>query len=139
MGTLEKDMTNILLPKPMFNRKYRYESQNGIKGTMILCGFGNASIAVRTIDPTQSSSLTIHFSWGLGAAFGVYVSKYISGGHINPAVTITKALLGDFPVLKMIPYILAQCLGAFASSCLVYAAYIDMELNETNAKIFATY
>ena len=54
-------------------------------------------------------------------------------------MTITKALLGDFPVLKMIPYILAQCLGAFASSCLVYAAYIDMELNETNAKIFATY
>ena len=53
---------------------------------MILCGFGNASIAVRTIDPTQSSSLTIHFSWGLGAAFGVYVSKSISGTFL---ITVT--------------------------------------------------
>lgn len=39
-------------------------------GTLILCGFGNASIAVFIIEPRMSSSLSVHFSWGLGAAFG---------------------------------------------------------------------
>ena len=75
----------------------------------------------------------------LGACFGVYLSKSISGGHINPAVTITRTILGNFPAQKLVPYILSQTLGAFISSCLVYSAYIDMELTEANAKIFATY
>ena len=36
-------------------------------GTLILCGFGNASIAVFILAPQRmSSSLSIHFSWGLG-------------------------------------------------------------------------
>ena len=74
-----------------------------------------------------------------GACFGVYVSKSISGGHINPAVTITRTILGDFPVKKLVPYVLSQTIGAFLSSCLVYSAYIDMDLTEANAKIFATY
>jgi len=47
--------------------------------------------------------------------------------------------LGDFPVKKLVPYVLSQTIGAFLSSCLVYSAYIDMDLTEANAKIFATY
>ena len=35
-------------------------------GTLILCGFGNASIAVFILAPHMSSSLSVHFSWGLG-------------------------------------------------------------------------
>ena len=36
-------------------------------GTLILCGFGNASIAVFILAPQNlSSSLSVHFSWGLG-------------------------------------------------------------------------
>jgi len=109
-------------------------------GTLILCGFGNASIAVFILAPQNlSSSLSVHFSWGIGACFGCYVSKSISGGHINPAVTIMKTVFGQFPVYKMIPFIISQTIGAFLSSCLVYLAYIDMELTEENAKIFATY
>jgi len=90
-------------------------------GTLILCGFGNASIAVFILAPQNlSSSLSVHFSWGLGACFGCYVSKSISGGHINPAVTIMKTVFGQFPIYKMIPFIISQTIGAFLSSCLVY-------------------
>ena len=132
-------------------------------GTLILCGFGNASIAVFILAPQNlSSSLSVHFSWGLGkqlfksfvrywhvhmdlrtvfvlkkipwiqlnpdikpkcisgACFGCYVSKSISGGHINPAVTVMKTVFGQFPIYKMIPFIISQTIGAFLSSCLVY-------------------
>merc|ERR1719284_1777030 len=86
-------------------------------GTLILCGFGNASIAVFILAPQNlSSSLSVHFSWGLGACFGCYVSKSISGGHINPAVTVMKTVFGQFPIYKMIPFIISQTIGAFLSS-----------------------
>ena len=108
-------------------------------GTLVLCGFGNASIAVKSLAPEASSPLSIHFSWGIGACFGVYLSKSVSGGHINPAVTIAKALTGQFPLVKVLPYIISQCLGAFISSVLVYLVYMDMEKTDDTATIFATY
>lgn len=108
-------------------------------GTLILCAFGNASIAVSVLVPRASSPLSIHFSWGIGACFGVYFSKSVSGGHINPAVTLARALIGSFPIVKVVPYIIAQIMGAFISSVLVYAVYMDMEMTEETASIFATY
>ena len=35
-------------------------------GTLILCAFGNASLAVFILEPKMSSSLSVHFSWGMG-------------------------------------------------------------------------
>ena len=108
-------------------------------GTMILCAFGNASIAVWVLDPNKGSPLAIHFSWGIGATFGIYVSRGTSGGHINPAVTISKYITTSFPLGKVFRYIAAQTAGAFLSSCLVYFTYMDMEKNDHTATIFATY
>ena len=137
-------------------------------GTLILCGFGNASIAVFILEPAMSSSLSVHFSWGLGATFGsgfevrtviestvsqcyfltetfflfkprisVYAAKSVSGGHINPAITITKTVMRKFPVWKMFLYIFFQTLGAFISSCLVYIGQFPCKpLKFTKSTIF---
>ena len=45
-----------------------------------------------------SSSLSVHFAWGLGAAFGIYLAKNTSGGHINPAVTLSKFITRSLPI-----------------------------------------
>ena len=62
-------------------------------GTFILCVIGNASVA-QNIALGNAAFLDINLAYGLGCAFGVYVSAGVSGGHINPAVTISETILG---------------------------------------------
>ena len=38
--------------------------------------------------------LAVCLSYGLAVAFGIYASVGVSGGHINPAVTIAMATMG---------------------------------------------
>lgn len=49
----------------------------------------------------------------LGCAFGVYVAGEISGGHLNPAVSISQAILGNISLKKCAVYIAGQFAGAF--------------------------
>lgn len=62
------------------------------------------------------------FSSGLG--LGGWVAGSISGGHINPAVTLAMATLRGFPWRKVPGYILAQLLGGICGAGIVYGNYI---------------
>ena len=55
----------------------------------------------------------------------MYVSAGVSGAHLNPAVTIALAAKRDFPWSKVLPYILAQLVGAFLGALGVYLVYMD--------------
>lgn len=66
---------------------------------------------------------TVSFGWGVAVMLGVFVSGGISGGHINPAVTLTLALLRGFAWKKVPLYWLAQFTGAFFGASLVYLNY----------------
>ncbi|KDN34586.1 hypothetical protein RSAG8_12318, partial [Rhizoctonia solani AG-8 WAC10335] len=89
-------------------------------GTMILVIFGtgvNCQV-VLSGNPAVSASpkgdyLSISFGWAVGVALGAWVSGGISGGHINPAVTLALAIFRGFSWKKVPSYILAQVLGAF--------------------------
>ncbi|MFC8258855.1 MIP/aquaporin family protein [Streptomyces sp. NPDC057291] len=63
--------------------------------------------------------------WGLAVTFGVYVAGGVSGAHLNPAVTLAFAVRRKFPWAKVVPYVVAQIVGAFAGAVLVYAVYHD--------------
>jgi glycerol uptake facilitator protein len=75
---------------------------------------------------------------------GIYVSVRISGAHLNPAVTLALAVFRGFPWRKVIPYSLAQTLGAFAGAAVVFWNYrpafasFDPALEKT-AGIFTTF
>jgi aquaporin Z len=53
----------------------------------------------------------------IGAALDlvILVSGSISGGYVNPAVTIAMASAGQIPTSDIIPYILAQCFGGLTA------------------------
>ena len=59
-----------------------------------------------------------------GIALGVWVSGGISGGHINPAVTLALAVFRDFPWRKVPAYMFAQLMGGLCGAGIVYANYI---------------
>jgi glycerol uptake facilitator-like aquaporin len=52
---------------------------------------------------------------GATLALVILVTKGISGGHINPAVTITLAAAGQIPIGQIIPYCLAQIFGGLVA------------------------
>ncbi|KAH7914295.1 major intrinsic protein superfamily membrane channel protein [Hygrophoropsis aurantiaca] len=99
-------------------------------GVLILVVFGTgADCQVFLSSNTEVAALprgdflSLNFGWAVGVALGVWVSGGISGGHINPAVTLALATFRDFPWKKVPIYILAQCLGGFCGAAIVYANY----------------
>lgn len=116
-------------------------------GTATLMIFGLGSVAQFVLSEGKTGTPDqVRWSWGLGVTFGVYVAGGISGGHLNPAVTLTLCILKKVSWVKLLPYWLGQYLGSFVASCLVYLVYYDAINNfkggnytlET-AGIFSTY
>ena len=48
---------------------------------------------------------------GATLALVILVTANISGGHINPAVSVAMAAAGKLPVQELVPYCLAQIIG----------------------------
>ena len=52
---------------------------------------------------------------GAALALIILLTKNISGGHINPAITITMAAAGQIANVEIIPYCIAQILGGLVA------------------------
>jgi len=52
---------------------------------------------------------------GAALALAILMTANISGGYINPAVTIAMAAAGRLDVNEIIPYILSQVFGALVA------------------------
>jgi MIP family channel proteins len=95
-------------------------------GTFVLIVFGVAVVAqVNLGGGNNGQYLSINIGWGLAVAMGVYVSGGVSGGHLNPAVTVAAAVFRKFPWSRVAPYILAQTAGAFVAAAVVFFTYRD--------------
>ncbi|MBD0323074.1 MAG: aquaporin family protein [Aldersonia sp.] len=91
-------------------------------GTFILILFGNGAVAVSVL--TGAFDLwAVALMWFLGVALGVYASGAVSGGHINPAVTLGLATFADFPWRKVPAYVVAQIAGAFLASLAIFVPW----------------
>jgi glycerol uptake facilitator protein len=98
---------------------------------LILLGIGSVALTVtglpgsgRRADPFGAADwIIITWGWGFGVVFGVYVAGGVSGAHLNPAVTLAFAVRRTLAWRKVVPYWLAQVVGAFVAAALVYASY----------------
>jgi glycerol uptake facilitator protein len=96
-------------------------------GTALLILLGDGVVAGVLLKNSKAENggwIVITVAWGLAVAIAVYAVGRISGAHINPAVTIALATSGAFPLVEVIPYIIAQMLGAFVGAVLVYLHYL---------------
>ncbi len=96
-------------------------------GTLLLILIGGGVVAGVVLKGTKSENSgwnTIVITWGLAVAFAIYAVGTISGAHINPAVTLSFAFIGEFPWSQVPGYILAQTGGAFIGAVLVWIFYL---------------
>ncbi|HEX5123714.1 MAG TPA: aquaporin Z [Rhodanobacteraceae bacterium] len=86
---------------------------------LVLGGCGSAVLAA------GFPGLGIGFA-GVALAFGLtvltmaYALGPISGGHFNPAVSVGLVAGGRFPIGELVPYIVAQVIGAIAAAAVLY-------------------
>ncbi|MFX3618140.1 MAG: MIP/aquaporin family protein [Sporolactobacillus sp.] len=96
-------------------------------GTMILVILGDGVCAGVTLTKSfakNSGWIVITFAWGLAVATGAYAVGQFSGAHLNPALTLGLAAIGDFPWKEVPVYIAAQLIGGFLGACIVYLHYL---------------
>jgi glycerol uptake facilitator protein len=94
-------------------------------GTMILILFG-VGVVAQVAGAGIGDHDSIAWSWGLGVMLGVYVAGRVSGAHLNPAVTVALAVFKGFAWRKVVPYSIAQVLGAFVAALIVRWNYTEV-------------
>lgn len=118
-------------------------------GTMVLtlfgCGVGCSINLKKTLaNAVGANWVLVAFGWGVAVMLGIYTSGFFgSPGHLNPAVSLAFAIGGLFEWSLVVPYALAQFVGAFVGA-LIAAIAFSAHFKETGPEegnsvgIFAT-
>ncbi len=96
-------------------------------GTMILIILGNGVVAGVLLKDSKGEGggwIVITLAWGLAVTMAIYAVGSISGAHINPAVTIGLASVGDLEWAKVPYYITGQFAGAIIGAAIVWLHYL---------------
>jgi aquaporin Z len=86
---------------------------------LVFGGCGSAVLAA-AFPELGIGCVGVAFAFGLTVLTMAYAVGGISGGHFNPAVSVGLAVAGKFPAGRLIPYILAQVVGAIVAAGVLY-------------------
>lgn len=111
---------------------------------LVLGGCGSAVLAANfggDGNPLGIGLLGVSLAFGLTVLTGAYALGHISGGHFNPAVSFGLWAGGRFPAKDLVPYIVAQTVGAFAAAFILFqiaSGTAGFAIDNTTAGAFAT-
>ena len=97
-----------------------------VVGTFLLILLGNGVVANVVLGKTKghnSGWIVIAFGWAMAVFTGVFVAAKSSGAHLNPAVTLGLAFLGEFEWKDVPMYVAGQMLGAMLGAFMVWVSY----------------
>src|ERR1700741_3599873 len=86
---------------------------------LVLGGCGSAVLAA-AFPNVGIGLLGVSLAFGLTVLTMAYAIGHISGCHLNPAVTLGLTVGGRFKASEVVPYWIAQGLGAIAAAALLY-------------------
>ena len=99
--------------------------------TAIFVYIGCGSVLAYNV--TAGSIVGIALAFGLGISTLAFSIGHISGGHINPMVTIALLIMGEIKVVNSVFYILSQLLGSMVGAgFLLLSTSVDQLTNATN-------
>ena len=94
-------------------------------GTFALVFCGTGAIVIDQQTNGQVGHIGIAITFGLIVTAMIYAFGDKSGAHFNPAVTIAFSLATLFPKKEILPYVIAQIIGAFIASGLLALLFPD--------------
>jgi aquaporin Z len=86
---------------------------------LVLGGCGSAVLAAK-FPEVGIGLLGVALAFGLTLLTMAYAIGHISGCHLNPAVTVGLWAGGRFPAREIVPYVVAQVLGAIVAAYIIY-------------------
>lgn len=86
---------------------------------LVFGGCGSAVLAA-SFPELGIGFVGVAFAFGLTVLTMAFAVGGISGGHFNPAVSLGLAVAGKFPAGRVVPYILAQVVGAIVAAGVLY-------------------
>jgi len=86
---------------------------------LVLGGCGSAVISA-AFPQVGIGLLGVSFAFGLTVLTMAYAIGHISGCHLNPAVSVGMAVGNRFPASEVVPYIIAQVVGAIIGAAVLY-------------------
>jgi aquaporin Z len=86
---------------------------------LVLGGCGSAVLAA-AFPNVGIGLLGVSFAFGLTVLTMAFAIGHISGCHLNPAVSVGLAVGGRFKTSDLLPYIVAQVLGAIVAAGMLY-------------------
>ena len=93
---------------------------------MIFCGTG--AMTINEVTGGDVTHVGIAMTWGLIVMAMIYAFGETSGAHFNPAVSIAFAYAKKFSWREVPKYILAQILGAFSASLILWFLFPSSEI-----------
>lgn len=112
-------------------------------GTLILVLLGDgvcAAVNLKKSKAEASGWIVIALGWGAAVTIAVYVAGFMGPAHLNPAVTIAMAIVGNFSWSLVVPFILAQVAGGVIGATLVWLTYLDhWQATEDKGAILGTF
>jgi glycerol uptake facilitator len=95
-------------------------------GTALLILLGDGVVAATLLNHSKAQNggwIVIAWGWGMAVAMAVFAVGQFDGAHLNPAVTLGFAVIGNTPWSNVPKYIGGEFVGAFIGAVLVFAAY----------------
>lgn len=89
-------------------------------GTFMLVFIGCMGCVAGITNDTLSH-FQLAFSFGLAVMIPIQMCAHLSGGHINPTMTITSLMLGNISLVTSAIYFVAQMAGALAGYAMLLA------------------
>jgi aquaporin Z len=97
-------------------------------GTFSLVFAGTGAIVINETSGGAITHVGVALTFGLVILAMIYTIGDISGAHLNPAVSLGFFAARRFPFREVIPYVVSQCIGAFAASGLLRILFPQSEM-----------
>ena len=94
-------------------------------GTMLFVLIGTGAVISSVGGQAADALIIIAVAHGLGIGLMVYATRHISGGHLNPAVTLGMIVTKNIKIVPGMIYIAAQVIGAVLATLLLYVVVRD--------------
>jgi hypothetical protein len=94
-------------------------------GTFIIVQLGCGSVMSDIFGGAFSGLFQIAAVWIIAVTLAISTTASISGAHLNPSISVALAMFRGFEWKKVIPYSVAQTLGAVAASAVNLVLFAD--------------